>query len=71
MASAATVQDLLYGSGGGSCTNYDLRRHATQKARINFETAGIAYEAHLEQHRCGGELREAGSVSLPAQLPIP
>jgi hypothetical protein len=56
LAISTAVEDLLYGVGAVSSVLYNLRRHAAGKARIGFELARLAYEAHLREHRC-----EAGS----------
>ena len=52
LAISTTVEDLLHGGGVGSSVMYSIRRHATEKARIGFERAGLAYESHVREHHC-------------------
>ena len=52
LAISITVEDLLNSAGVVSSAIYDLRRHAAEKARIQFEFARLAYEVHVREHRC-------------------
>jgi hypothetical protein len=52
LAISTTVDDLLHDVGVVSNVIYDLRRHAARKARIGFELATLAYDAHVSAHRC-------------------
>ena len=62
LAISTTVEDLLHGVGTGSSVMYDIRRHATEKARIGFELAGLAYETHVGQHHCEAPVKYAHAV---------
>ena len=53
LAISTTVDDLLYGVRAASCVMYDIRRHAAEKARLEFERASLAYELHIGEHHCG------------------
>jgi hypothetical protein len=57
LAISTTVEDLLHGVGAGSSIMYDIIRHAAEKARIEFERAGLAYETHIDQHHCEGPVK--------------
>ncbi|MDP9113556.1 MAG: hypothetical protein M3O20_07735 [Acidobacteriota bacterium] len=52
LAISTTVEDLLHGSRSASGLMYTIRRHAAEKARVGFEAAGLAYEAHVGKHCC-------------------
>src|SRR5580692_4928724 len=45
------VQQLLSAEGTAVAV-YASRRHDAQKARLDFESARLAYEAHVTAHRC-------------------
>ena len=52
LAISTTLEDLLHGPRSASSVMYEIRRHATEKARIAFERAGLAYASHVEEHHC-------------------
>jgi hypothetical protein len=52
LANVKTIEDLLQGAETVSSVVYDIRRHAARKARVSFESASLAYEAHVRQHCC-------------------
>jgi hypothetical protein len=52
LAIARTIEDLLKSAESASSVVYDLRRHAAGKARVGFESARLAYEAHVREHCC-------------------
>ena len=56
MAISITAGDLLHGVAVASRAIYDIRRHAAERARLGFELAGLAYEAHVREHRCEAPL---------------
>ena len=67
LAISTTVADLLHGVGASSSILYDIRRHATEKARTEFELAELAYETHVHQHHCEVPVKYADPVmnSIP------
>ncbi|HSR06805.1 MAG TPA: hypothetical protein VLM42_06620 [Bryobacteraceae bacterium] len=62
LAISTTVEELLHGVGASSSLLYDIRRHAAEKARIGFELAELAYEAHVHEHHCEAPVKYAHSV---------
>jgi hypothetical protein len=69
LAISTTVEDLLYGVGSGSSVMYDIRRHAAEKARVGFERAGLAYEAHVGEHHCEAPVKNAYPVIKATHFP--
>lgn len=69
LAISTTVEDLLHGVAASSSLLYDIRRHAAEKARIGFESAELAYEAHVHQHRCEAPVKCAQPVMSAIALP--
>ena len=49
---STTIADLLHGPKPTARLIYDIRRHAAEQARIHFELAEQAYEAHIHTHDC-------------------
>lgn len=54
LALSVSVQHLLNGGGIVPRPIYDEHRRAADKARIEFESARLAYETHVRVHHCGG-----------------
>ena len=54
LALSVSVQHLLNGGGVVPSEVYVLRRRAAEKARIEFESARLAYETHVRVHHCEG-----------------
>lgn len=61
LALSAAVQHLLNGGGLVAREVYVSRRHAAEKARIDFELARLAYEDHIREHHCGGGAGSGGT----------
>jgi hypothetical protein len=62
---STAVQHLL--NSGEASAAYDLHRYTADKARIEFESARLAYEAHVQEHHCEGGVG-GGGTELEAML---
>lgn len=67
LALSVSVQHLLNGGGVVPQPLYDERRRAADKARIEFESARLAYETHVQEHHCEGGIG-GGGTELEAML---
>jgi hypothetical protein len=67
LALATGIERLLNGSAvDGSSIIYEIRRRAAERAEAKLGQARVAYDSHVDGHRC--EATMDLSPQLPAQL---
>jgi hypothetical protein len=66
-ALSTAVQHLLNSGEVIASAVYDLHRRAADNARIEFESARLAYETHVQGHHCDSGVG-GGGTELDAML---
>lgn len=56
---SAALQDLLSSEGVSAIS--DIHRFGANKARIEFESARLAFEGHVREHHCEGGVGGGGT----------
>lgn len=61
LALSTAIQHLLSGGDLIASVVYDMQRRAADKARKELEAARLAYETHIQEHHCEGEVGGGGT----------